>query len=41
MTAEPTTRRLSPEEYLARERTAETRSEYHAGERFAMTVIGE
>ncbi len=36
MTVAPT-RRLSPEEYLAHERTAETRSEYHAGEAFAMS----
>lgn len=36
MTVAPT-RRLSVEEYLAAERTAETKSEYYAGELFAMT----
>lgn len=35
MTIAPT-RPLSPDEYLARERAAETRSEYYAGELFAM-----
>ena len=38
MTAEPAaSRRVSAAEYLARERTAETKSEYYAGELFAMT----
>lgn len=38
MTVEPATpSRLSAAEYLARERTAETKSEYYAGEVFAMT----
>lgn len=38
MAAEPApSRRLSAAEYLARERTAETKSEYYAGELFAMT----
>jgi Uma2 family endonuclease len=38
MTAEPIApRRLSAAEYLARERAAETKSEYYAGEVFAMT----
>jgi len=38
MTAEPAaSRRLSAAEYLAHERAAETKSEYYAGELFAMT----
>ena len=36
-TAPATPGRLSAAEYLARERTAETKSEYYAGEVFAMT----
>ena len=38
MAAEPAaSRRLTAAEYLARERAAETKSEYYAGEVFAMT----
>jgi Uma2 family endonuclease len=36
MSSQPTTR-LTPEEYLARERVAETRSEYYQGEVYLMT----